>query len=232
MDIFAYGDVEVAYLKKCDPVLGEAIDKIGRPKRRVNTDLFSAVVHIIIGQQISTVAHETIWQRLCEKLGKVKPQSVCDLSAADVQSCGMSFRKVDYIQSFAQKVLSGEFDLVALAHKTDAEIIAELSSLRGIGVWTAEMILLFCLQRADIVSFGDFGIQRGMRMLYNLPSISKEQFEAYACLYSPYGSVASFYLWAIAGGAIPDLTDPAPKLVKKPKVAKAITLEKSIISAK
>ncbi len=93
----------------------------------------------------------------------------------------------------------------------DTEAIAALSSLSGVGVWTAEMILLFCLERPDILSFGDLAIQRGLRMVYRHREIPRERFERYRRRFSPHGSVASLYLWAVSGGALPDMTDPAEK---------------------
>ena len=86
---------------------------------------------------------------------------------------------------------------------------------QGIGVWTAEMILLFCLQRPDIFSYDDLAIQRGLRMVYRHREISRERFETYRRRFSPCGSVASLYLWAVSGGAIPELTDPAPARAKR-----------------
>ena len=99
-------------------------------------------------------------------------------------------------------------------HLPDQEVIRVLSALPGIGVWTAQMLLIFCLQRPDVVSFGDLGIRRGMRMLYRHREIDRERFARYARRCSPYGTVASLYLWAIAGGAIPGLTDPAARSPK------------------
>lgn len=93
----------------------------------------------------------------------------------------------------------------------DAEAIRALSSLKGIGVWTAEMILLFCLQRQDVFSFDDLAIQRGLRMVYHHRVITRQLFEKYRRRFSPYGSVASLYLWAVAGGAIAEMKDYAPK---------------------
>lgn len=94
-----------------------------------------------------------------------------------------------------------------LQKMNNEEVIKELCKLRGVGKWTAEMILIFSMQRMDVVSYGDFGIHRGMRMLYHHRKIDKKLFDKYARRYSPYGTVASFYLWAIAGGAIPGLKD-------------------------
>ena len=94
---------------------------------------------------------------------------------------------------------------------SDDEAIRALSELRGIGVWTAEMILLFSLQRENIFSYDDLAIQRGLRMLYRHKRIDRALFEKYRRRFSPYCSVASLYLWAVSGGAIPELSDPAPK---------------------
>lgn len=99
----------------------------------------------------------------------------------------------------------------AVENMSDEQAIQELAALKGIGVWTAEMILLFCLQRPDIFSYGDLAILRGLRMVYHHRKIDKKLFEKYRRKFSPYCSVASLYLWAVAGGAIPELKDYAPK---------------------
>ena len=211
---FPYGDTEIAYLKKKDKKLGAIIDKIGHVDRKVDTDLFSAVVHHIVGQQISSKAQWTIWHRMEEAFGKVEAETIAAADISFLQSFGLSFRKAEYIKEFAQKVQSGEFDLDALYEKSDEEAISALSGLRGIGVWTAEMILLFCMQRPDILSFGDLAVLRGMRMVYRHRVMTREKFEKYRKRLSPYGSVAAIYFWAVAGGAIPGLTDPAPKKKK------------------
>jgi DNA-3-methyladenine glycosylase II len=208
---FQYGNEEIEYLKKRDKLLGEAIDKIGHINRKVDSDLFSSVVHHIIGQQISSAAQATVWNRVLDKLGTINADTVCLCSIEKLQSCGMTFRKAEYIKEFAAKVRSGQFDIKSLYDMPDEDVIRELTSLNGIGVWTAEMIMIFCMQRPDIVSYGDLAIHRGMRMLYHHRKIDKKLFTKYARRYSPYGTVASLYLWAIAGGAIPEMRDYAPK---------------------
>jgi DNA-3-methyladenine glycosylase II len=210
MYLFEYGDAEIEHLKRRDKQLGEAIDAIGHIRREVNPDLFSSVVHNIVGQQISSAALTTVWSRLADKLGEITADAICACDRETLQSCGITFKKADYIKDFAEKVQSGEFSVAALRDKPDAEIIKELSALKGIGVWTAEMLMIFCLQRPDVVSYGDLAVQRGMRMLYRHRKIDKALFAKYARRYSPYGTVAGLYLWAIAGGAIPELSDPAP----------------------
>ncbi len=205
----------IAYLKKCDKKLGQAIEQIGPIEREVNADIFASIIRHIVGQQISTAAQVTICKRLQDKLGVLDAKNICACPRDELQACGLSFRKVEYIMDFAEKVHSGEFNVEKLAKMPDDEVIANLSALRGLGVWTAEMLLIFCLQRPDVVSFGDLAILRGMRMLYRHRKIDKKLFAKYAKRYSPYGSVASLYLWAVAGGAIAELTDPAPKRPSK-----------------
>ena len=207
---FRYGEKESAYLKEKDKLLGTAIDRIGPIRRPVETDLFSSIVRQIIGQQISTRAQRTVWERLQEIADPVEAAALCSLELETLQALGMTFRKAGYIKDFAERVAGGNFDLQALHDLPDAEVIKRLSSLRGVGPWTAEMVLIFCLQRPDIVSFGDLGIHRGMRMLYRHRDIDRKRFARYARRYSPHGTVASLYLWAIAGGALPEMHDRGP----------------------
>ncbi len=199
---FEYGDKEIELLKKKDKKLGEAIDRIGHIYRTVDTNLFSSVIHHIIGQQISTRAQETVWRRLCDSIGKVSAEGIYSIELNELQSFGMTFKKAGYIKDFAEMVRNGEFDMDQISGLSDEEVVRELASIKGIGVWTAEMIMIFCMQRQDVVSFGDLAIIRGMRMLYRHEYIDKKRFERYKKRYSPYGTVASLYLWAIAGGAI------------------------------
>ena len=208
---FKYDDQALLYLKSKDQTLGEVIDKIGHIDRGVDTDLFSSVVHHIIGQQISTKAQATIWQRISENLGVLNADSIIAAGVEKLQSFGMTFRKAEYITDFAVKIKNGTFDLEGIWHKPDEEAIAALRSLKGIGVWTAEMILLFCMQRQNIFSFDDLAIQRGLRMVYHHRNIDRKLFEKYRRRFSPYCSVASLYLWAVAGGAIEGMKDYAPK---------------------
>ena len=202
---FEYGEKETEYLKSKDAHLAEVIEKIGHIDRAVDSDLFSSVVHHIIGQQISTKAQQTIWQRMNDTFGEVTPETIGNASIDELQSLGTTFRKAEYIKDFSQKILNGEFDLYAVEHMTDEEAIAALAELKGIGVWTAEMILLFCLQRPNILSYDDLAIQRGMRMVYHHRKIDRKLFGKYRRRLSPYCSVASLYFWKVAGGAIPEM---------------------------
>lgn len=208
---FEYGDNEINYLKSKDRALGVAIDKIGHINREVDIDLFSSVVHHIIGQQISTTAQATIWKRMNEALDEITVETICGTDINKLQRFGMTFKKAEYIKDFADRVQSGELNIEELNNKSDEEVIAELSALKGIGMWTAEMIMIFCMQRPDVMSYGDLAIHRGLRMLYHHRNVDKIKFEKYRRRYSPYGTVASLYLWAIAGGAIDEMKDYAPR---------------------
>lgn len=208
---FPYGEKEIAYLKSKDKRLGEVIDKVGMVKRPVIPNLFAALIHSIVGQQISTKAHETIWRKITTALGEISPEKMLNLSREDLQAFGITFRKVDYIRSAAQKIVSGAFDIHTLQTMSDAEVCAKLSELDGIGTWTAEMLMLHALQRPDVLSFGDLGVQRGLRMVYHHRKITRQLFNKYRRRYSPYGSVACIYLWAVSAGAVPELKDYAPK---------------------
>ena len=211
---FEYGEKELTCLRRKDKRLCEVIDRIGHIDRFVDTDLFSAVVHHIIGQQISTKSQATIWQRMQDALGEINAETILTAGVPRLQMLGMTFRKAEYITDFAEKVHTGAFDLDAVSRMSDEDAIRELSALKGIGVWTAEMILLFCLRRPNIFSYDDLAIQRGLRMVYHHRGIDRRLFEKYRRRFSPYGSVASLYLWAVAGGAIPEMRDYKPKKEK------------------
>ena len=206
---FLYGQKEIDFLSRKDKRLAVAIERIGPIQREVRPDLFDALMHSIVGQQIATKAQQTVWARLVLALGEVTPETIDGAETATLQGVGLSFRKVGYMKAAARKVLLGELDVEALRLMDDASLCATLCALDGVGVWTAEMLMLFSLQRPDVLSFGDLAILRGLRMLHRHREVSRARFEIYRRRYSPYGSVASLYLWAIAGGALPDLSDPA-----------------------
>lgn len=208
---FKYGEKEISYLKNKDKKLAEVIEKVGLIERETDPELFSALVHHIVGQQISTKAQATIWERMKNFLGSVTPESILNASADEIRSFGISLRKVEYIKDFAEKVHIGEFDIEMAEKMEDDELIKYLTSLKGVGVWTSEMILLFCLQRQNVFSFDDLAIKRGLRMVYHHRKIDRKLFEKYRRRFTPYCSVASLYLWAVSNGAIPEMRDYAPK---------------------
>ena len=219
---FEYGEKELEYLSERDPVLGEAIKQIGYLNTEIFSNMFLAIINAIIGQQISMKAQETIWNRIIERFSPVTPESISTINDNDLQQCGLSFRKVEYIKLVAKSVYDGSLDLDALKDLTDDEVAARLSKIKGVGVWTAEMLMIFSMNRMDVMSISDLAILRGLRMLYHHRKITPKLFAKYKRRYSPYASIASLYLWAIAEGACPEMKDFAPMTdaQKKAKVKK------------
>ncbi|MDD2200229.1 MAG: DNA-3-methyladenine glycosylase [Bacteroidales bacterium] len=197
-DTFKYGQTEINYLSERDEILGSAIERIGPLEREVIPDFFEALINSIVSQQISGKAADTVWKRLVELLGEITASSIVETAEEDIQKCGMSHRKASYIKGAAAAVLNGQLDIERLRTLPDEAVIKELSALRGIGVWTAEMLLIFSLQRPDVISWLDLGIRRGMKTLYGYEELTREQFLYHSETYSPCGTVASLYLWAIS----------------------------------
>lgn len=134
---FEYGEKEINYLKAKDKKPAAVIDRVGIVRRTADTDLFSSVVHHIVGQQISTKAQQTIWNRLTNSTEKITLEAIDRMDAKELQSFGISFKKASYIKDFALKVPSGAFDINAVWQMPDEEAVAALSGLKGVGVWTA-----------------------------------------------------------------------------------------------
>ncbi|MGI2294872.1 DNA-3-methyladenine glycosylase family protein [Paenibacillus sp. GXUN7292] len=195
---FDYGQTEIDYLSSADETLGEAMRRMGKIERVVMPDLFTAIVYAIVGQLISVKAVDTIWERMQARLGEITPSNILRKNEVDIQACGMTMKKAIYIKNIAQTVAHDGFQLEELHELPDEEVIKKLTALSGVGKWTAEMLLMNGMERPDVVSWGDIAIRRGMMKLYGLSTLDKEQFEYYRQKYSPYGSVASIYLWAIS----------------------------------
>jgi len=195
---FDYGETEVEYLRKADPTLGLAMERLGRIEREIVPDLFTALVYAIVGQLISAKAVHTIWTRMQERFGVITPENLGQFSADEIQGCGITMKKAVVIKKIIDLVKQGDLKLSALYNLADDEVIKQLSTLDGVGKWTAEMLLINCMERPDVISWGDVAIRRGMMRLYGLDDLSKDQFEQYRRGYSPCGSVASIYLWKLS----------------------------------
>jgi len=195
---FTYGATEIMALQKADPILGAAMDRMGKIERPTTPDIFQALSQAVVGQLISVKAAQSIWERMLHRFGRIDPAVIAARSPDHLRACGLTAKKASCIHTIAFRIVSGELSLTELAGLPDAEVVRKLTSLNGIGAWTAEMLLLHALQRPDVVSWGDVAIRRGMMKLYGLDRLSKKQFDRYRQRYSPYGSVASIYLWAIS----------------------------------
>ncbi|MFL7883693.1 DNA-3-methyladenine glycosylase [Proteus mirabilis] len=196
---FQYGEKEISFLKQKDKRLAAVMERIGEIKRPLTPDLFTALIKNIIEQQISVAAATTVQQRLLTLYdGIYTPVHIASLSVQDIQQCGMTMRKAGYIKGIADSVINHTLDLDQIPAMSDKAVINTLIKLKGIGIWTAEMLLISSLNRPDILSWGDLAIQRGIMRLYRHQSLDRTRFERYRKRYSPYGSTASLYLWALS----------------------------------
>jgi DNA-3-methyladenine glycosylase II len=198
MQLFQYGPAEIEYLKRRDRKLGKAIDTLGIIERQVIPDLFTALVRSMVAQQISRRAADTVWSRLRATCLEITPESIASADVSGIQKCGLSMRKAHHIKGIGEAVIGGRLNLLEFAEMPDDLFVRRLSGWPGIGVWTAEMLLIFSLGRPDVVSWKDLGIRRGMMNLYGIKKITQDQFNRYRKRYSPYGSVASLYLWTLS----------------------------------
>jgi len=198
MRILEYGEREISYLSKKDKKLGKLIESTGPLGCRVSEDLFDSLVGYIATQQISNRAAETVSMRIAQKFGIVTPEKIASLPEEEIKSVGISMKKAQYIKGLSEAVLSGRLDIKGLAGLPDEDVASQLTSIRGIGDWTAEMFLIFSLGRPDVVSCKDFAIRKGMMMLYGLKTLDRDTFEKYRKRYSPYGTIASLYLWHLS----------------------------------
>ena len=185
-----------------DKRLKKLIQKYGpckiRKRRRV--DYFEDLVASIVEQQLSGKAAKTIFSRvktLLVKSGKtITPEAVLKAKDDKLRECGMSWSKVSYIKDLAKKVKKREVDINNLNKLSDEEIIDELTKVKGIGRWTAEMFLMFTLARPDVFPLDDLGIQKGMKKLFN-KILSKSEMSKIAENWKPFRTTASWYIWRV-----------------------------------
>jgi DNA-3-methyladenine glycosylase II len=202
-------------LAAADPTMGALIERIGpidvatRLKRRSEerpADAYGALLRAIVGQQLSTKAARTIYRRVCELFGGVtpSPEQLLAASEGDLRAAGLSGRKVEYIRDLATHVLDGELELDRLGDLSDEEVVAEIVAVRGLGQWTAEMFLLFHLERPDVLSGGDLGIRKAIQNEYGLDAMpTPQRVLEIGEPWRPHRSLASLYLWESLA-AVPD----------------------------
>ena len=198
MHYFEYGDKEIEHLKENDLVLGRAIDEIGMIKRPIEPDIFSSLISSVIGQPISNQAALTVKRRFLNLVEEITPKNIVNTRIKDIQQCGMTMRKAEYIKGIAESVMRKEIDFETLKKLPEKEVITKLTQLKGIGEWTAEMLLIHSLQRPNVISYHDLAIRRGMKRLYQMEELPKKTFNRYKENYHPYATTASLYLWEMS----------------------------------
>lgn len=198
MNIFRYGKTQTDYLSKKDPVLGEKIKLLGKIKRECTNNAFDFLVRSVIAQQISSKSLETILKKAETNIGELTPKTILRASCCKFKNCGIPLYKTQRIKHIAKKAETKEIDFENLNKLNDNEVIETLTTLEGVGKWTAQMVLIFALKRPNILSYGDFGIRKGLQNLHHIQKLTKKDFDKFNELYSPYGTIAAFYLWEIA----------------------------------
>jgi DNA-3-methyladenine glycosylase II len=205
--VSAAGSKAQKALAAADPAMAALIERVGeidietRLRRRREerpADAYGALLRAIVGQQLSTKAARTIYRRVCDLFGGAAPSpaQLLEASAEDLRGCGLSGRKVEYLRDLAAHVRDGELELERLGELSDERVVEEIVAVRGLGQWTAEMFLIFHLERPDVLSGGDLGIRKAVQAEYGLaempvPQRVLEIGEAWR----PHRSLASLYLW-------------------------------------
>lgn len=201
---FPFGQQEIDHLSK-EPLMGAFIAQCEaqgfRPQRPVEEDAFVTVIRAINDQLVSLKAAASIWARIADYAGEVTPARFAELTPEELHACGTTRKKAEYMHDIACQCVAGTLDLEALRREPDAEVIRRLVALRGIGTWTAEMLLIHCYERPDVISYGDAAIRRGMCMLHGIEDpaeLTPARFAELAEPYHPYATTASIYLWYLS----------------------------------
>lgn len=187
----------IEHLKRADPVLGAIIERIGRFRMKYDKPLFPSVAEAIVYQQLNGKAAATIFHRFLAAAGEpLTPEGVLRLTDEQMRAVGLSKQKSSYLRDLAQRTHSGELRFDHLPDLTDEEVIKHLTQVKGIGVWTAHMFLMFCLRRPNVLPTGDLAIQMAVRRHYKKRKLPKPaQMEKIARCWEPYRSIACWYLW-------------------------------------
>lgn len=202
-------------LAASDPTMAALIERVGkidvstrlrRRKEERPADAYGALLRAIVGQQLSTKAARTIYLRVLDLFGgsTPSPEQLLTAREEDLRAAGLSGRKTEYVRDLASHVLSGELELDRLDQLGDEEVIEEIVAVRGLGQWTAEMFLLFHLERPDVLSGGDLGIRKAIQIEYGLEEMpAPQRVLEIGEPWRPHRSLASLYLWESLA-AVPD----------------------------
>ena len=192
-----------------DPVMARVTAAVGEVSVGREADRFVSLASAIVGQQLSTAAANTIWRRFAA-LGPVDPEAVLQRDESELRSVGLSGAKVRYVRDLAERVASRDLELYALDDLDDEAVIAEVTRVKGVGRWTAEMFLVFSLARPDVLALDDAGLLRAGGWALDLGrAATRDELGAAGECWKPYRSVASLYLWAsLDRGLVPRTAQP------------------------
>jgi DNA-3-methyladenine glycosylase II len=185
------------HLKKSDPVLRTIIERVGPCRMEFGPAEFCSLAEAIIYQQLNGKAAVTIWKRFAALAGEpVTPEGILKLSDEQLRAVGLSKQKSAYLKDLAAKTAAGLLDFSGLPHLPDEEVIEHLTQVKGIGVWTAHMFLIFSLRRPNVLPTGDYGVQMAVKKHYKKRKLPKpKDMEKIARAWEPYRSIACWYMW-------------------------------------
>ena len=179
-----------------DPVLKVLIRNHAGPLLQSRSDAFMTLARSIVGQQISVQAAESVWQKLLESVGSLGPATIVRMDPSKLRACGLSSKKSTYLIDLAEHFLDGSLEIERWGDHDDEQLIAELTRVKGIGRWTAEMFLIFFMMRPNILPVDDIGLQRAMSLHYNNGKpLSKLKMRQISNEWQPWRTVATWYLW-------------------------------------
>ncbi len=187
----------VSHLKKCDPVLRAIIERVGPCRMEFGLPEFCSLAEAIVYQQLNGKAAVTIFKRFAALAGEpLTPEGILKLSDEQLRSVGLSKQKSAYLKDLSAKTAAGLLDFARLPELPDEEVIQHLTQVKGIGVWTAHMFLMFSLRRPNVLPTGDYGVQVAIRKHYKKRKLPKpKDMEKIARAWEPYRSVACWYIW-------------------------------------
>lgn len=191
-------DDAVRHLSRRDPRLRQLISQVGPFQMKRQTNRYQSLLKAIVSQQISTAAARSIWKKIETLAGttRINAAAIFPLSDEQLRSAGLSPQKLRYVRDLTERVHSRQLKLARLHLLDDEEIVTELTAVKGIGIWTAQMFLMFSLARPDVLPHGDLGIQSAIRNVYGLSELPRrEECHRIAEPWRPYATVASWYLW-------------------------------------
>lgn len=196
----------LTHLRAADPVMAELIGRVGPYRIAYRPASFDTLARSIVYQQLSTKAAGTIYNRLLELAGggqaEVTPAAILKQPTEALRAMGLSQQKVAYVRALAEATHEGVVDFGKVRYLRDEQVIRHLTQVKGVGVWTAQMFLIFALKRPDVLPLGDLGVRAGMQKVYGLPALPAPlEMERLAQPWRPYRSVASWYLWRSLDGS-------------------------------
>lgn len=196
--MISYGQAEMDYISKQDPIMKKLVKKYGHMERGTTTDIFESLVYHIISQMLSNSSARTIIHRFQDLVeGQVKPSRVVLLTPEEIRSCGISKAKANYILLLSRAIIDGTVSFSHFDTLTDTEIVNYLMTIKGVGKWTAEMIAAFTLGRLDIFCFEDVALCNGIKRAHGFDSLNTNTFNNLRDKYSPYCSIAALYYYAL-----------------------------------